>query len=70
MAGAARKSKLTKYEVTVRREVAHTAVITVEARSLEEAEDIARDTVDSIENQGIWREGDVVDQKIKARVIR
>ena len=37
MSGASRKLKLSKYEVTIKREVEHTAVVEVEARNAEEA---------------------------------
>lgn len=69
MAGAARKSKLTKYEVTIRREVEHTAVVEVEARSAEEACGMAENVVDTL-RPSPWREGDVVSMSAKARVSR
>jgi|APFre7841882630_1041343.scaffolds.fasta_scaffold176549_2 hypothetical protein len=46
MSGAARKSKLTTYRVTVRRTVEMTADIEVVARSADEAEGIADAEVD------------------------
>lgn len=69
MAGAARKSKLTKYEVTIKREVEYTAVVEVEARSAEEAQDMANNIVDEPKSK-YWREGDVVSHTAKAKVLR
>jgi hypothetical protein len=65
-----RKAKLSTYEVKVRRKVEHTAVIQVEARSAEEAEQVAINAVDNLENQNLWREGDVIDETAKAKLIR
>jgi hypothetical protein len=69
MAGAARKSKLTKYEVTIKREIEHTAVVEVEARSSEEAADMAVNIVDELKPSP-WREGDVLSMSTKAKVSR
>ena len=68
MAGAARKSKLTKYEVTVKRQMEHVAVVEVEARSAEEACDIANNVIDDGSTR--WNEGDIICQDAKAKVIR
>jgi hypothetical protein len=69
MAGAARKSKLTKYEVTIKREIEHVAVVEVEARSAEEAVDMANNLVDD-PKANYWREGDVLSHTAKAKVQR
>ncbi len=69
MAGAARKTKLSKYEVTIKRQIEHVAVIEVEARSAEEAEDMAKNEADE-PRSGHWREGDVISENIKAKLIR
>ncbi len=69
MAGAARKSKLTKYEVTIKREIEHVAVVEVEARSSEEAADMAVNVVDE-QKPSPWREGDVLAMSTKVKVLR
>lgn len=69
MAGAARKIKLSRYEVTIKREIEHRAVIEVEARSAEEAEQIAEAEADE-PNSGHWREGDIISASVKAKLIR
>jgi hypothetical protein len=69
MAGAARKSKLSKYEVTIKREVEYTAVVELEARNADEAKDIAEANADAA-GANYWREGDVVSQTAKVKVLR
>jgi len=69
MAGAARKTKLSKYEVTIKREVEHTAVIEVEARNADEAKEVAEAAADAA-NANHWREGDIVSQTAKVKVMR
>ncbi len=69
MSGAARKKKLTKYEVTIRREVEHVAVVEVEARNAEEACETAESIVDGLKPTA-WREGDVTAMSAKAKVLR
>ena len=69
MSGASRKAKLSKYVVTLRREVEYVAHLDVEARSLEEAVDIANNVVDN-SSGGYWVEGDVTSHTAKAKVVR
>ena len=69
MAGATRKSKLTKYEVIIKRQIEHVATIEVEARNAEEAQEIGEREADE-PRSGHWREGDVISQDIKVRVSR
>ncbi len=64
-----RKTKLSKYTVTIKREIEHTAVVEVEARSVEEAEQVAEVAADEPKS-GYWREGDVIDEKVTARLVR
>lgn len=68
MNAANRKAKLTKYTVKLRREVEYVAEMEIDARSAEEAEGIASASVDN--DPGIWREGDVTSQSVKAKVAR
>ena len=65
MTGASRQKKLRKYEVTVRREVEYTCVVTVEARSTEEARDVAKVAADAADDRH-WVEGDVLDESVAA----
>jgi hypothetical protein len=60
--GASRQKKLRKYEVTIRREVEYTCVVEVEARSTEEARDVARDAADNVDS--CWLEGGVLDESV------
>jgi hypothetical protein len=60
--GASRQKKLRKYEVTIRREVEYTCVVEVEARSTEEARDVARDAADNVDSR--WLEGGVLDESV------
>lgn len=69
MAGASRKTKMSKYQVTIKREIEHTAVVDVEARSVEEAVDMANNIVDEPKSN-YWREGDVLSHTAKAKVVR
>jgi len=69
MAGAARKSKLSKYEVIIKRQIEHVATIEVEARNAEEAQEIGEREADEPRSNH-WREGDVVSQDIKVKVLR
>lgn len=69
MAGAARKSKLTKYEVIIKRQIEHVATIEVEARNAEEAEEIGKREADE-PRSGHWREGDIISESVKAKVLR
>jgi hypothetical protein len=68
MPGAMRKTKVSKYEVTVRRDVELAIVVTLEARNAEEAEDIARNSISEIH----WRDSsiaNVISQTSKAKKI-
>lgn len=69
MAGASRQKKMSKYEVTIKREVEYTATVEVEARSAEEAVDMANNVVDEPKST-YWREGDVLSHTAKAKVVR
>lgn len=69
MTGAARKTKMSKYEVTIKREVEYTAVVEVEARNAEEAQQTAEAAADNA-GANYWREGDVTSQTAKAKIIR
>lgn len=69
MKSANRKSKLSKYEVTIKREIEHVAVIEVEARSAEEAQGMAENEADEAHSRH-WREGDVLSQNIKVKRLR
>lgn len=69
MNSANRKSKLSKYEVTIKREIEHVAVVEVDARNAEEAVDMANNMVDEPKST-YWREGDVLSQTAKAKVMR
>lgn len=62
MTGASRQKKLRRYEVTVRREVEYTCVVEVDARSTEEARDVAKAAADAVDSR--WMEGDVIDESI------
>lgn len=64
-----RKTKLSKYTVTIKREIEHVAVVEVEARNAEEAEEKAKQEADEPKS-GYWREGDVIDEKVTARLQR
>ncbi len=64
-----RKTKLSTYEVVIKREIEHTAVVTVEARSLEEAQDIAKVNADAADSR-YWREGDVLSETVKGKLVR
>jgi len=68
MTGASRQKAYRTYEVTVRREVEYTQVVEVEARSAEEACDVAKNTVDNPHAR--WNEGDLVSMTCKAKVLR
>ena len=68
MAGAARKSKLTKYEVTVKRQIEMVATVEIEARSKEEAEDIAMNVIDDGSTR--WNEGDIIAMSAQVKVLR
>ena len=63
-----RKAKFSKYEVTIRREVEHVAVVEVEARNADEAKRTAESVVDAA-NANDWREGDVINQTTKVKLI-
>lgn len=69
MAGAARKKKFSKYEVTLTREVEYTAVVEVEARTAEEAKETALGVADAV-GANNWREGDVTNYSALVKVIR
>lgn len=66
---ANRKAKFSKYEVTIRREVEHVAVVEVEARNADEAKETAESVVDAA-NANHWRRGDVVNQTTKVKLLR
>jgi len=66
---ANRKMKLSRYEVTIKREIEYVAVLEIDARNAEEAQQIAETTVDEV-NSRVWREGDVISQNMKVKVIR
>jgi len=65
MTGASRQKKLRKYAVTIRREVEYTCVVEVEARSTEEARDVAKVAADAADDRH-WVEGDVLDESVAA----
>lgn len=67
---ANRKSKFSKYEVVVRREVEYTQTLEVEARTVEEACDVAKAVVDDLDHMRDWREGSVMSETAKAKVLR
>lgn len=69
MNGANRKAKLSKYQVTITREIEHTAVVEVEARNAEEAEEVGLAVADAADSRH-WREGDVLSQTVKAKIVR
>lgn len=69
MAGAHRKTKLSTYEVTIRREVEFVATLEIEARSSEEAVGMANDIVDESKYTQ-WREGDCLSHTTKAKMVR
>jgi len=69
MAGAARKTKLTKYKVVIKRQIEHVATIEVEARNAEEAQEIGEREADE-PHSNHWREGDVISQSVKVKVSR
>jgi DTW domain-containing protein YfiP len=69
MSGASRKTKLSKYEVVIKRQVEHVATVEVEARTIEEAEQKAEAAADA-PHANYWREGDVIDQSVRAKVLR
>lgn len=64
---ANRKSKLSKYTVTLRRTVEFHAEVEIEARNTEEAVDLA---IKDADTNASWREGDIHDQDGKAKLIR
>ena len=66
---ANRKAKLSRYIVTLKREVEFTAEIEVEARSAEEAQDTAANMADDA-RASFWREGDVTSESAKAKLVR
>ncbi len=66
MSGASRKTKLSRYEVTLKREIEHTAVVEVNARSAEEAKEIAENSVDDMKPSP-WREGDLMASSTTAK---
>lgn len=61
-----RKTKLSRYEVTLKREIEYTAVVEVNARSVEEAKQIAENAVDDMKPSP-WREGDLISSSTKAK---
>ena len=70
MTGASRQKKLRRYEVTVRRKVEYTCVVEVDARSTEEARDVAKVAADAADDRH-WIEGGVLDENVAAvRVLR
>lgn len=69
MAGASRKTKLSKYEVTITREIRHVARLEVDARNAEEAEQMAQAEADE-PRSGHWREEDVLAQNVKVKLVR
>ncbi len=66
---AQRKAKLSKYEVTLRREIEQVAVVEVEARNVEEAIETAINFADN-QLPSPWREGDVIGESSKAKLVR
>jgi nicotinate-nucleotide pyrophosphorylase len=66
---ANRKAKLSKYEVIIKRQIEHVATVEVEARTAEEAQQVAENAVDNV-GANYWREGDVISQSAKVKVIR
>lgn len=68
MSGAARKNKLSRYCVTLKRDVEFTATIEVEARSAEEAEDLANGRIDA--DPSLWQEGATTWRSAKAKINR
>lgn len=66
---ANRKAKLTKYEVTVWREVEYSATIKVDARSLEEAQGLAEAYLEHDDHTS-WGPGAVTTSWSKAKVVR
>ena len=69
MTGAARKAKMSKYVVTIRRQIEQVAVLEVEARNAEEAADVAMTSVDGA-GASHWSEGVIISQDAKAKIIR
>jgi hypothetical protein len=66
---ANRKAKLSKYEVVIKRQIEHVATLEIEARTAEEAQQMAENEVDDV-GSNYWREGDVICQSAKVKVIR
>jgi hypothetical protein len=69
VAMANRKTKLSKYEVIIKRQIEHVATVEIETRTAEEAQQIAENEVDDA-GSNYWREGDVISQSAKVKVIR
>ena len=65
---ANRKAKLSKYRVTIKREVEYLAILEVEARNAEEAQETAESVASA--DAAYWVEGGVVSQVAKAKVLR
>lgn len=65
---AIRKSKLSRYNVTLEREVKQTIEVEITARTCEEACDIAVNLADA--NPSMWPEGDVATYNTKAKPIK
>jgi hypothetical protein len=65
---ANRKTKLSRYEVTLRREIEYITILRVHARNADEAEQIATNIADN--DPASWREDRVLGQNAKAKVIR
>ena len=66
---ANRKAKLSQYVVIIKRQIEHVATIEVEARTAEEAQEMGEREADE-PRSGHWREGDVISQDVKVKVIR
>lgn len=67
--GANRKAKLSTYEVIITREIEHIAVVTLEARNIEEAIDIAKTNADAAGSR-YWREGDVISETARGKLVK
>lgn len=65
MAEPRRRKAYKKYLVTLTREIEFTAVVEIEARCREEAEDLAKARVDDAAQPSLWQEGEVIDCKTK-----
>lgn len=66
---ANRKSKLSKYAVTVTRTIEHVTIVEVEARNAEEAADVGLVAAGAVKSDD-WLKGVVVHQQAKAKVLR